>query len=60
MTSILMPGCWLRRHRPAASFAITQLFFTADDYFALVARVRHSAATFRSSPGSCRSRMCAR
>ena len=34
-----------------ASFAITQLFFTADDYFALVARVRALGCEMPIIPG---------
>jgi len=34
-----------------ASFAITQLFFTADDYFALVARVRALGCDIPIIPG---------
>ena len=34
-----------------ASFAITQLFFTADDYFALVARVRALGCQLPITPG---------
>ena len=34
-----------------ASFAITQLFFTADDYFALVARVRSRGCDIPIIPG---------
>jgi methylenetetrahydrofolate reductase (NADPH) len=34
-----------------ASFAITQLFFTADDYFALVARVRGLGCDIPIIPG---------
>ena len=41
--------------RAGASFAITQLFFTADDYFALSPGSARWAATCRSSRASCRS-----
>jgi methylenetetrahydrofolate reductase (NADPH) len=37
--------------RAGASFAITQLFFTADDYFALVARVRSLGCDIPIIPG---------
>jgi methylenetetrahydrofolate reductase (NADPH) len=37
--------------RAGASFAITQLFFTADDYFALVARVRSLGCEIPIVPG---------
>ncbi|MFI5425951.1 methylenetetrahydrofolate reductase [Aeromicrobium sp. UC242_57] len=38
--STMTPSCSSRRPRPAAEYAITQLFFRADDYFSLVERVR--------------------
>ena len=44
-------ACWPPRHEAGAEFAITQLFFRAADYFALVERARAAGVDIPIIPG---------
>ena len=55
--TLILTRVLVAKAQAGASFAITQLFFTADDYFALVARVRSLGCHIPIIPASCRSPM---